>query len=184
MKQQKIMQADKKRRSRKRFSVWFVTIFVITIAVIIVFFNALTFVKSVPDNYMANAINQGESVIVNRASYWFRQPGRLETVLYMNPDSAGPVSISRVVGLPGETVEIKAGVVYIDGLILDDKRFINGQPTGDFGPFTVPARMYFLLGDNRNESVDSKNWKNAYVSEDNILGEVFMRYRPGIALLN
>ena len=84
-----------------------------------------------------------------------------------------------MIGLPGETVEIRSGKVYIDGSdhpLRDD--FCPEPPTGDFGPYHVPEDSYFVLGDNREISKDSRYWKNPYVSRDEIIGEAMFRYWP------
>ena len=92
--------------------------------------------------------------------------------------------IKRIIGMPGETVEIKDGKVYINGSEepLKDS-FTPETPVGDYGPYTVPEDSYFVLGDNRNYSRDSRFWNNPYVAEDKILGKAVLRYFPGIKLL-
>ena len=85
----------------------------------------------------------------------------------------------RIIGLPGETVEVKDGKVYIDGSEkpLDDS-FCNEVPIGDFGPYEVPKNCYFMMGDNRNNSLDSRYWKNHFVEKDAILAKAVFRYWP------
>ena len=82
-------------------------------------------------------------------------------------------------GLPGETVTITDGKVYIDGSQepLDDS-FIREPMEGSFGSFQVPEDCYFMLGDNRNNSNDSRYWLNPYVERADILGKAFFRYLP------
>ena len=85
----------------------------------------------------------------------------------------------RVIGLPGETVNIVDGKVYINDSEepLDDS-FCPETPEGSFGPYTVPEGCYFMLGDNRNHSMDSRYWQNPFVEEDAIEAEVAVRYWP------
>ena len=89
-----------------------------------------------------------------------------------------------MIGLPGETVEIRDGKVYINGSDepLDDS-FVPEVPTGNYGPYTVPENSYFMLGDNREYSRDSRFWKNTFVSFDEIVGKAIVRYYPSIKLL-
>ena len=89
------------------------------------------------------------------------------------PDDENEIFVERVIGLPGEIVEIKDGEVYINNSdeSLDDS-FTSEIPVGDFGPYEVPDNSYFVLGDNRNWAKDSRYWMNTYVEMDDILGKV------------
>ena len=114
----------------------------------------------------------------------FRDPERFDVVIFRYPDDESQLFIKRVIGLPGEKVEIKDGEVYIDGSLtpLDDS-FIPEAAVGDFGPYEVPEDSYFMLGDNRNWSKDSRYWKNTYVTFDEIVGKAIIRYYPSIKLI-
>ena len=87
--------------------------------------------------------------------------------------------IKRIIGLPGETVEIRDGHIYIDGSSepLEDVE-TKEYMVGNYGPYTVPEGCYFVMGDNRNDSKDSRYWINPYVSKDKILGKAVFRYWP------
>ena len=113
-----------------------------------------------------------------------KDPERFDIVIFKYPDDESQLFIKRVIGLPGETVEIKDGKVYIDGseTALDDS-FIPEKMQGSFGPYTVPDNCYFMLGDNRNDSKDSRFWKNTFVRFDQIVGKAVVRYYPSIKLL-
>ena len=89
-----------------------------------------------------------------------------------------------MIGLPGEVVEIKDGKVYIDGspTPLDDS-FIPEKMIGSYGPYTVPENCYFMLGDNRNDSKDSRSWKNKFVRFDQLVGKAVVRYYPSFKWL-
>lgn len=100
------------------------------------------------------------------------------------PDDESRLFIKRVIGLPGEVVEIKDGKVYIDGspTPLDDS-FIPEKMIGSYGPYTVPENSYFMLGDNRNDSKDSRSWKNKFVRFDQLVGKAIVRYYPSFKWL-
>ena len=105
----------------------------------------------------------------------FQRPPNFEP---NNPKAAKDL-IKRVIGLPGETVTIRDGKVYINDStepLRDD--FCPETPVGDFGPYEVPEGCYFMLGDNRNVSKDSRYWLNPYVEKDKIIGKAFLRYWP------
>ena len=93
-------------------------------------------------------------------------------MIFKYPDDETQLFIKRVIGLPGETVEIRDGKVYIDGAEtpLDDS-FTPEPPQGNWGPEVVPEGSYFMLGDNRNRSKDSRFWTNTFVKKEKILGK-------------
>ena len=94
--------------------------------------------------------------------------------------------IKRIIGLPGEKVQIINGKVYINDseTPLDDS-FVAEVPRGNFGPYEVPEDSYFVMGDNRNHSRDSRYWKTSnFVTYDEIVGKAVVRYYPSIKLLN
>lgn len=126
----------------------------------------------------------GDRIFGNRLAYLFDDPERFDIVIFKYPDDESQRFIKRVIGLPGETVEIREGKVYINGsdTPLDDS-FTPETPVGNFGPYTVPEGCYFMLGDNRNNSRDSRMWDNPYVKKEKILGKAVLRYFPGIEVL-
>lgn len=81
----------------------------------------------------------------------------------------------RVVGLPGDTVEIIGGITYINGAPYDESGYLREPPADeDHGPFSVPAGCYFMMGDNRNNSFDSRAWDVPYVRQEEVLGVIFL----------
>lgn len=156
----------------------------IIIAIILktfVFANAV-----VPTGSMLNTIQEKDRIIASRLAYIKNDPERYDIVIFKYPDNEEQCFVKRVIGLPGETVEIVNGTVYVtktDGetIQLDDSFVTNCTPEGDFGPYVVPADSYFMLGDNRNTSWDSRYWDNKYVHKDKILGKVMFRYYPNIS---
>ncbi|MGE5380938.1 MAG: signal peptidase I, partial [Methylocystaceae bacterium] len=84
--------------------------------------------------------------------------------------------IKRLIGLPGETVAVKDGKVYINGKPLNEP-YLTQKPDYEFGPVTVPPDSYFMMGDNRNSSYDSHLW-NTWLTRDHIKGKAFVIYWP------
>ena len=156
----------------------FVLIFVLVVN------NFLIINAKIPSPSMEDTIMTGDRIFGNRLAYVFGDPQRFDIVIFRYPDDESQLFIKRIIGLPGETVEIIDGKVYIDGseAPLDDS-FTPETPTGNYGPYTVPENCYFMLGDNRNNSMDSRFWQNTYVERDKILGKAVLKYFPGIKLL-
>jgi signal peptidase I len=124
-----------------------------------------------------------DRVLANRLIYHFRNPHRGEIVVFTTPPlakikcGAGGTFVKRVIGLPGETWEEKNGQVFINGkrlvekYIKFDRRDFQTHPA-----FEIPPKSYFMMGDNRAQSCDSRVWGT--VPRKNIIGEVFMTYWP------
>ena len=128
-----------------------------------------------------------DRVLANRFIYRFRDPRRGEVVVFETPPrarvecGAGGTFVKRIVGLPGETVQVRlrrgSAYVFIDGRRLDEPYL--EQDRRDIGPeerFRVPQNHYFVMGDNRSQSCDSRVWGS--VPESNLIGPVFMTYWP------
>lgn len=136
----------------------------------------------VPTGSMEDTIQPGDRIIGWRLNYLFSDPQRGDIVIFKYPDDEKKLYVKRVLGLPGDTLEVKSGVVYINNQPLDEP-YIKEPPFEDGGPWTVPEDSYFMMGDNRNHSHDSRFWQNTFVAEDKILGKVIFRYWPSIEWL-
>ncbi len=109
-------------------------------------------------------------------SYFFHPPQRGEVIVFYFPRDTKQIYIKRVIGLPGDTLELREGRVHINGQLVEEPRSIPPTWTS-YGPMTVPPNRYFVLGDNRNGSSDSRGgWTVPY---ENIIGKAFLVYwRP------
>ena len=171
----------------KRFweELWeYVKMILIVVVVVLIVNNFLLINAKIPSESMEDTIMTGDRIFGNRLAYLFGDPQRYDIVIFKYPDDETQLYIKRVIGLPGETVEIRDGKVYIDGseTPLDDS-FTPETPVGNYGPYTVPEGCYFMLGDNRNYSKDSRFWQNPYVEKEKILGKAVMKYFPGFKIL-
>ena len=143
--------------------------------------------RVIPSGSMESTLLVGDHLLMSRIGYdaslpftqyhmrLWREPHRQQMIIFRSPNEPGLDLIKRLIGLPGDTVEIRSGVVYINGGELAEP-YRNGppNPTDNYGPVTVPARNYFVLGDNRDDSYDSRYW--GFVPESNILGTPVVIY--------
>ena len=173
-----MMEKDKRQNFWAEVRSYITTIAVVFVVVLFVN-NFLLINARIPSSSMENTIMMNDRIFGNRLAYRNEDPERFDIVIFHYPDDPSKLFIKRVIGLPGETIEIRSGKVYVDGAQdpLADT-FCPEAPTGDFGPFTVPEGCYFMLGDNRNNSHDSRYWENPYVEKDEILGKAVLRYWP------
>lgn len=111
----------------------------------------------------------------NEVFYFFHPPRRGEMIIFRSPQDPSRELIKRVIGLPGETVEVKGGRVYVNGYVLEEP-YVKNAPRYYLEPERVPAEHYFVLGDNRNISSDSHIW--GMVPRQNIVGKAWLSYWP------
>jgi len=125
---------------------------------------------------MTPTLEEGQRLLVSKIVYSFHPPERGDIIVFHPPeDPDGIPLIKRVIGLPGETVEVKSGEVYINGSSLDEP-YIKEPPHYIVKETTVPLDNYFVLGDNRNGSRDSHSgWT---VPEENIIGKTWLSLWP------
>ncbi len=120
-------------------------------------------------------IENGEYIMVNKASYLFKQPERGEVVIFHSPRNSDSDLIKRIIGIPGDTIEIKNGKVFINDSPLIEP-YILEQPNYELSRQVIPPDRYFVLGDNRNNSADSHTgW---LMPEENIVGKAWISYWP------
>jgi signal peptidase I len=153
---------------------------IIVAAVIALVLNNFVIANSrVPTGSMENTIMSRSRVIGSRLAYLKDDPQRGDIVIFHYPDDESIYYVKRVIGLPGETVMIEDGKVYINGSDTPlDEPYLAEPMEGSYGPYTVPEGCYFMLGDNRNNSRDARFWENKYVKKDKIIAKVLFCYYP------
>lgn len=138
----------------------------------------------IPSGSMESTIMTGDRVIGLRTSYIFTSPERGDIVIFKNPDDESKLYIKRIIGVPGDKVVISDGLVYInDSEVPLEEEYLSVTPKGNFGPYEVPEDSYFMLGDNRNVSKDSRYWENTFVKEEKIIAKAIFRYYPSWGLI-
>lgn len=136
--------------------------------------NATLESRQVEGCSMNPGFEDGQRVLVVKASYWFGDPHRGDVIIFQSPNDPGRTLIKRVIGLPGEWVEIKDGKVYIDDEPLDEP-YIQGNNKA-YPRVQVPEGNYFVMGDNRNNSTDSRRW--GMLTREAIIGRAWLCYWP------
>ncbi|MEQ9623525.1 signal peptidase I [Coleofasciculus chthonoplastes] len=136
--------------------------------------------RYIPSGSMEPTLQINDRLIIDKISYNFRQPQRGDIVVFSPTDALKQQNfkdafIKRVIGLPGETVEVKGGRVYVNDQALREQ-YIEEEPEYSYGPVTVPEDNYLVLGDNRNNSYDSHYW--GFVPRDKIIGRAIVRFWP------
>ena len=114
----------------------------------------------------------GERLLVDRAAFYFVLPRRWQLVVFRCPEDASTYCVKRIVGLPGETVEIRSGRLWIDGrpAAPGDEQPYTFAPIGQPAQYRLAADEYFLLGDNPNVSVDSRTWQPPGINPKSFIG--------------
>lgn len=134
----------------------------------------------IPSGSMENTIMTGDRV--GGIHYLFSDPKRGDIVVFPFPDDEKVNFIKRVIGLPGETISGKDGLVYINGKPLKEP-YVKEKINADFKPLKIPKGCYFMMGDNRNDSDDARFWKHHFVRRDKIIAKAIFKY-PKFAWLN
>lgn len=156
-----------------------------TISIIVIAFILAMILRSfviegriIPSGSMLPTLQLQDRVMVNKFVYYFKEPQRGDVVVFAPPEvlNAKEDYIKRVIGLPGDTVEIKNGKVYVNNKALEEP-YIAEPMTYSYGPVVVPADSLFVMGDNRNYSFDSHMW-NAWLTVDRVKGKAFVIYWP------
>lgn len=121
---------------------------------------------------MLPTLEEGEYIIINKLSYYLEEPERGDIIVLHFPNDRSRDFIKRIIGLPGDQIDVANGVVTVNGTALTEP-YINAQPSYT-GSWTVPPEHYFVLGDNRNNSSDSHNW--SYLPQEDIIGKAWVIY--------
>ena len=173
-----------KKDTKKEILSWVITIGVaVVIALLIDSFIIVN--ASIPSGSMENTIMTGDRAMGFRLYYLFADPKRGDIIVFEYPDDESKLFIKRIIGEPGDKVEIKEGKVYINDsdVPLDEPYLKDSSDTRSFGPYQVPEDCYFVMGDNRILSGDARFWTNTYVRRDQIKGKALFRYWKGFKWL-
>jgi len=163
-------------QDKKKKPFWRDALEVLLLALILAFVMRTFVIENfwVPSRSMVPTIQVNDRVLVTKFSYLFSEPERGDIVVFEPPKAANAKEgekyyIKRLIALPNETVEYRAGILYIDGMAIEEPYLDVEEFTDDFGPYVVPEGCYFFCGDNRDNSYDSRAWGS--VEEDALVGK-------------
>ncbi|NJN74244.1 MAG: signal peptidase I [Limnothrix sp. RL_2_0] len=136
--------------------------------------------RYIPSESMLPTLEINDRLIIEKVSYRFKDPKRGDVVVFyptevLEQQNYTDAFIKRVIGIPGDVVEVNSGRVYVNGNQLEED-YINEAPDYDYGPVTIPEDHYLVLGDNRNNSYDSHYW--GFVPREKLVGKAFVRFWP------
>jgi len=155
--------------------------FLITIAIVFLLKNFVIINATVPTGSMENTIMPGDNLLGFRLAYVTEEPQRGDIIFFYFPDDETQKFVKRIIGLPGETVTILDGKIYInDATEPLEEPYLKEEWTKGTGPyvFEIPEDSYLCLGDNRNRSADAREWNNPYVAKEKIIGKALFTYFP------
>lgn len=156
----------------------FLEILITLMVALVIFFLLQATLQSfvVVEHCMEPNLHEGERILVNKVVYNFHQPERGDVIILHPPFNPELVYIKRIIALPGDWVEVKNGVVYVNDSPLDETDYIKEPPTYTYEREKIPEDEYFVLGDNRNNANDShKGWT---VSSEDIVGKAWIIFWP------
>lgn len=176
-----VKKGEEKEDFKKVF--WEYVRLIASVVVVVLLLQNFVFINArIPSASMENTVMTGDRIFGNRLSYTFGEPERYDIVIFKFPDDESKLYIKRVIGMPGETVTIKEDGIYIN----DSEEPLSEEfcpEQADYSlwigcSWTVPEDSYFMLGDNRNNSGDSRYWNNPFVSRSKVLAKAALRYWP------
>jgi signal peptidase I len=131
---------------------------------------------------MLDTLNENDYLIVSKQAYLIKDPGYKDIVVFKSnlttDNGKAKLLIKRIIGVPGETIEIKDGIVYINGKQLLEDYTKEAFTTGTIDPMIIPEGKLFVMGDNRGNSADSRDERIGLVDFETIYGEAIFRLYP------
>lgn len=172
--------AEEKEYSLKREIISTVVYLLVVVALTFLFVQFVGQRTHVNGDSMNATLEDGDNLIVDKISYRFTDPDRFDIIVFPYQYQENTYYIKRIIGMPGETVQIQDGMIYIDGEVLEET---YGKEVMQYAgiasdPITLGEDEYFVLGDNRNNSSDSRDPSVGNIKEDQIVGKAFIRIWP------
>ncbi len=159
-----------------------VTLVAIALALALLIRTFVAEPRYIPSDSMVPTLHTGDRLVVEKVSYYFHPPHFGDIVVFQPPKelqrrgyTKDQAFIKRIIGQPGETVSVSKGKVYLNGQPIEEN-YIAEPPILPFAPVQVPPDQFFVMGDNRNDSNDSRYW--GFLPRKNIIGRATFRFYP------
>lgn len=166
------MEQEKKTGERRKFFIE-IGVYAALLAAVYITFHYFLMLGRIPSESMEPTLMVHDWTIADRRAYRDRAPERGDKIIFYSHEEEESMC-KRVIGLPGETVSFVGGRVYIDGEPLDESAYLDEDVMTECqDTFVVPEDSYFLLGDNREISLDSRFWEEPYISIEDIQSRIF-----------
>ena len=129
---------------------------------------------------MENTLSDGDNLIVDKLTYRFSDPRRFDIIVFPYKYEENTYFIKRIIGLPGETIQVTDGKIYINGQVLDESYGREVLKSGGIAetPITLGEDEYFVMGDNRNDSMDSRDPSVGVLHKSELVGRAWVRIWP------
>lgn len=171
-------QAEKRERSWVSIVGEYVVIFAIAYLLAFVLQNFLFGSFEIKQHSMEPTLYEYDRVFINRLTYKFTSPKRGDIIILVDPSGSKDDFVKRIIGLPGEIITLKNGETYINYKKLDEPYVKSDIPPDNNGPLRIPEGKYFVMGDNRPVSMDSRNDRVGTIPREGILGKVVVLWWP------
>jgi signal peptidase I len=178
---------EQHKKKKKRKSIVLEYVEALVIAVVLAFIIRMFIIEAfkIPSGSMIPSLLVGDHLLVSKFTYKFAEPKRGDIVVFKYPDDPSRNFIKRIIGVGGDIIEIRDKEVYVNNVkreepyvqhVFEEVLPARYSPRDNFGPITVPSNAFFMLGDNRDSSLDSRFWENRFVHRGAIVGKALIIY--------
>ncbi len=180
-----LMQAEIVKHTQKSALREYAEAFIIAVILAFIIRTFVVEAFKIPSGSMMPTLLVGDHLLVSKFLYKFKEPERGDIIVFKYPDNPARNFIKRIIGVGGDTIEVRDKVVYVNGTPQQEPytQQISSEilpseysPRDNFGPIRVAPNSYFMMGDNRDSSLDSRFWKNRFVNRRAIVGKAFIIY--------
>lgn len=170
--------------NKNQNSIWkqilsFMIVFFFSLACAVLVIKFVAYSAYTPTESMYSTLQTKDKFVISRIEYMNKDPQRGDIISFNSTQVSKdePQLIKRIIGLPGDTIEIKQGNVYVNGTLLKENYALKDKFTSQT-KYVVPENCYFVMGDNRANSYDSRYWEDPYVKRSDIIGKAKFKYYP------